>query len=1093
MTSLNVIRTITVKGESQGVEKLASDVNKLAAAQQNVAVVSEQASKRVLSVEEAYRKQSIKLDEAARSQANIARETKIANDAQQQGLITQQQHADRLNLISQRYAVATQQAGKFANQTGLNRYELLNFSRQIHDIGVSLAGGQNPFVVLTQQGSQIADIFQATNGSVRGFATQAIGWLARFATSTAGVVTGVGAIGLALASSAHSADAAGIDIQRSLSGVGRTSGLTARDLLEVSRQTSSWATISTKEARSAAEAFANAGVMGRDNLKAANSVALDFAKTLGVDLDEGIKILAKDLTSGISGIDDLGKRLGGLTSAQREYLQDLDANIDKTKFQAAAIKFVSDNISRASDLTTFWGDKWNRLSNIASNVFDAPAALVGSGRLDSIRKEIAAIEEERQSLIDLAAATGRSGDIGKDLSKFSERLGALRLEATRLESGQLTAKFGEWGRAAIEAAEQFAPLEKAAEDLERKLKLLRQAQGDERVRLTLNPDQNRTLDRGAAAVEVKGLITREHADEAARYNQRVLEIAASFKEVGVSTALSLNNLQTQLPVAQAIGAAARLAAQEQATYTELGDKGKTAIEAASLAEAQRAIAQAQINAAAQENLLSLKDQEAVARAVTGIQQMQAQEQAIFNELIRQGVSEETALATAAQQTANAKAAANANADRMLRSLQQEGELIRASSDSERERIAARQTYDNLVGKGVEMAKAAAVAQQQLANATQRREEAERKAAEDAIRNIKTREDAWSAYNRGAISWSVANDEAGRVRATNEALAEQQSVMDMVISRTIEYNRRLELMSGILKNLPALLIDAMGGIDKLFDSNQGGKSQFNPEGYKFTDNTLRDTQIANANRMYGEGNYTIENVPGSGANTSLLRITPKPLTDEQFYGNITTSAYASSSGALAAANQVIAGSGSLQNEALQSSLNRIIGLAEDRDKISIYESEIAKLNADPRSLARDELIASLTEQLKRLKDATEDNTNALNAQLDPLFSQGHDYINKLQIGYFKAATGLHGMVGGAGGIDSKRFVMDLTPGELVNIIPPGQWTRNSTANDNSNSNNRTVIQNNTFNINGEGSASNDRFTTRQRMQGYMKAAAMAVGA
>lgn len=59
-----------------------------------------------------------------------------------------------------------------AKSAGLARHELVNLSRQIQDVGVSLASGQSPFTVLIQQGTQVADVFANSNGTVRGFASQ---------------------------------------------------------------------------------------------------------------------------------------------------------------------------------------------------------------------------------------------------------------------------------------------------------------------------------------------------------------------------------------------------------------------------------------------------------------------------------------------------------------------------------------------------------------------------------------------------------------------------------------------------------------------------------------------------------------------------------------------------------------------------------------------------------------------------------------------------------------------------------------------------------------------------------------------------------
>jgi hypothetical protein len=136
----NVIRTITIKGTSEGIDKVTGDLNKLATAQQNVAVVSEQSAKRVLSLEDAWKRQTLRLDEAARSQANLARETKIADQALQQGIATQEQHAQRIDQLNQKYGQATVAQKAFGAATSGVSGQLIALSAGAGPVGTFLAG-----------------------------------------------------------------------------------------------------------------------------------------------------------------------------------------------------------------------------------------------------------------------------------------------------------------------------------------------------------------------------------------------------------------------------------------------------------------------------------------------------------------------------------------------------------------------------------------------------------------------------------------------------------------------------------------------------------------------------------------------------------------------------------------------------------------------------------------------------------------------------------------------------------------------------------------------------------------------------------------
>lgn len=97
---------------------------------------------------------------------------------------------------------AAQQADKamqgVAKSTGLTRAEMINLSRQLQDVGVSLTSGQSPFMVLAQQGTQIADIFGSSKTGTVGGALRQIGsGIASVITPARLLVGGLGAVAVA--------------------------------------------------------------------------------------------------------------------------------------------------------------------------------------------------------------------------------------------------------------------------------------------------------------------------------------------------------------------------------------------------------------------------------------------------------------------------------------------------------------------------------------------------------------------------------------------------------------------------------------------------------------------------------------------------------------------------------------------------------------------------------------------------------------------------------------------------------------------------------------------------------------------------------
>ena len=131
----------------------------------------------------------------------------------------------------QTYGKALQQG---TGEARLARHELINLSRQIQDVGVSLASGQAPLTVLVQQGSQIADVFATSTGTIGGFFTQAAAGAGRFLASTTGIATSAAAIGVGDARRRFKLASAQRDIEKGLSGMGRASGVT-RDQINADR------------------------------------------------------------------------------------------------------------------------------------------------------------------------------------------------------------------------------------------------------------------------------------------------------------------------------------------------------------------------------------------------------------------------------------------------------------------------------------------------------------------------------------------------------------------------------------------------------------------------------------------------------------------------------------------------------------------------------------------------------------------------------------------------------------------------------------------------------------------------------------------
>lgn len=130
------------------------------------------------------------------SQAAASGADKLAGAAEREArAVTQSTASLGANARAAQVAGSAMRAANqnIAQSGGLARHEMINLSRQVQDIGVSLASGQSPFLVLVQQGTQVGDIFATTRGTIRGFAAQ----IASLITPTRLFVGGIVALGAA--------------------------------------------------------------------------------------------------------------------------------------------------------------------------------------------------------------------------------------------------------------------------------------------------------------------------------------------------------------------------------------------------------------------------------------------------------------------------------------------------------------------------------------------------------------------------------------------------------------------------------------------------------------------------------------------------------------------------------------------------------------------------------------------------------------------------------------------------------------------------------------------------------------------------------
>lgn len=211
---------------------------------------------------------------------------------------------------------------KAANDNGALRLDQWsNLSYQVNDVVSGLAMGQRPMQILTQQGGQFYQILAGANGGVTGalkeIATRAIGLATPF-NLAAGAVLGVGTAAYLLGTRWTDAQS---KIEQGLTGIGRISGATVRDINDIAQAASAAGKMTLGTARDIATALAATGKIGKGQIGAVTGLAPGYAKLLGVDVTEAGNQLAKIFSDPSKGADEMNARLGSLDDRTRQYKQ----------------------------------------------------------------------------------------------------------------------------------------------------------------------------------------------------------------------------------------------------------------------------------------------------------------------------------------------------------------------------------------------------------------------------------------------------------------------------------------------------------------------------------------------------------------------------------------------------------------------------------------------------------------------------------------------------------------------------------------------------------------------------------------------------
>ncbi|EFK1805116.1 TPA: phage tail tape measure protein, partial [Escherichia coli O113:H4] len=251
-----------------------------------------------------------------------------------------------------RQALAAQKAGM---SVGQYKAAMRMLPMQFTDVATQLAGGQNPWLILLQQGGQVKDSFGGLIPMFRGLA-------GAVSLPAVGITSLVAATG-ALAYAWYQGDSTLSAFNKTLVLSGNQSGLTVERMLALSRAGQA-AGLTFNQAGESLAALVSAGVRGGEQFDAINQSVARFASASGVEVDKVAEAFGKLTTDPTSGLMAMARQFRNVTAEQIAYVAQLQRSGDEAgALQAAneaATKGFDDQTRRLKEnmgMLETWADK----------------------------------------------------------------------------------------------------------------------------------------------------------------------------------------------------------------------------------------------------------------------------------------------------------------------------------------------------------------------------------------------------------------------------------------------------------------------------------------------------------------------------------------------------------------------------------------------------------------------------------------------------------------------------------------------------------------------------------------------------------------
>jgi lambda family phage tail tape measure protein len=274
-------------------------------------------------------------------------------------------------------AVATATTKVADAQFKMNAQQKMGLTYQTTDLVTSLAAGQNPMIVLLQQGGQLKDQMGGLGNMFKALGTL----ITPFSVGMTAAAAAVGVFGLAM----YQAHEEMKKFRNDMALTGQFAGIAYDEFIKMGDSLSHMANVSIGETRDALAALVGSGQFTRQSLDSVSKAVLQFGKLSGLSASEAASKLIPSLDGTASSARKLNDTYHFLSLEQYKQIELLE----KQGKEQEAVRLTADLLSQSFSKTTrdlgTLETAWKNISHWASSAWDA---MLGFGRESGIDRAI---------------------------------------------------------------------------------------------------------------------------------------------------------------------------------------------------------------------------------------------------------------------------------------------------------------------------------------------------------------------------------------------------------------------------------------------------------------------------------------------------------------------------------------------------------------------------------------------------------------------------------------------------------------------------------------------------------------------------------